>query len=181
MQDSSQSMSRANRAKMKCLARGFLILSGVMLLFLAPGCRKEPDAHFLLNTHDVLPPNGQKERLKTTEQWVAILYTNLFQTGMSASNLYDVGEVFMSIGDQEIAREVLLSNFMNQEGVTLPTVEDMEANLDGFVEEAYMRFFVRMPSQAERTYVKGFITSHPGMTPELVYTSLALSTEYLYY
>ena len=174
MQDFSQ------KGMKRSLSGSFIVACAAMLL-LTPGCRKEPETHFLMNTYDVYPSNGEKERLKTTEQWVAILYTNLFQTGMSTSNLYDVTQVFQSIGDQESAREVLLSNFMNQPGVTLPTEEEMEANLDGFVEEAYMRFFVRFPTQAERTYVKGFITSHPGMTPELVYTSLALSTEYLYY
>ena len=87
----------------------------------------------------------------------------------------------MSIGDQELGREVLISNFFNQVGVQMPTVEEMNVDVESFIEETYKRFFVRIPSEAEKTWVKNFIQSNPYMTPELVYFSFALSNEYLYY
>ena len=57
----------------------------------------------------------------------------------------------------------------------------MLANPDNFVEETYVRFLVRYPTQAERTWMRNYIQNTPTVTPELVYSSFALSTEYLHY
>lgn len=158
--------------------------SALLLLLLgvgAIGCRPDPQTHFELNGIEVSTQTAVKDRLKSPEQWVSIVYTNLFQAALPANELFDVSQVFSSIGDQEIAREVLLSNFFNSDEVQLPTPEEMQANPDAFIDETYLRFFVRLPTAAERTYVRNFLDNHPGMTPELVYMSFALSEEYLYY
>lgn len=155
----------------------WLLLLGVGAI----GCRPDPQTHFELNGIEVSTQTAVKDRLKSPEQWVSIVYTNLFQAALPANELFDVSQVFSSIGDQEIAREVLLSNFFNSDEVQLPTPEEMQANPDAFIDETYLRFFVRLPTAAERTYVRNFLDNHPGMTPELVYMSFALSEEYLYY
>lgn len=144
-------------------------------------CRPEPEVSFELQGLEVTPGFAVKDRLKTNEQWVAIVHTNLFQSAMSANDLYNAARVFESIGDQSLAREVLLSNFFNQPDLSLQTREEMVANLDAFLDETYLRFYTRFPTQAERTYVREFILNNPGMTPELVYMSFALSDEYRYY
>ncbi len=145
------------------------------------GCRPEPEVSFELQGLEVTPGFAVKDRLKTNEQWVAIVHTNLFQAGMPANDLYNAARVFESIGDQSIAREVLLSNFFNQPDLNLLSREEMLENLEAFIDETYVRFFTRYPTQAERTYVREFILNNPGMTPELVYMSFALSDEYRYY
>jgi hypothetical protein len=145
------------------------------------GCRPEPEVSFELQGLEVTPGFAVKDRLKTNEQWVAIVHTNLFQAGMPANDLYNAARVFESIGDQSIAREVLLSNFFNQPDLDLLSREEMLDNLEAFIDETYVRFFTRYPTQAERTYVREFILNNPGMTPELVYMSFALSDEYRYY
>jgi hypothetical protein len=157
------------------------IIALVIFSWNITGCRPEPEAHFELQGLEVTPGFAEKDRLKTNEQWVAIVHTNLFQTGMPANDLYDVSTVFESIGDQDIAREVLLSNFFNQPELSLPSTESMIADPDAFIDQTYLRFFTRFPTQAERTYVREFILNNPGMTPELIYMSFGLSAEYLYY
>tara|TARA_B110000503_G_scaffold11817_1_gene15970 strand:+ start:2648 stop:3178 length:531 start_codon:yes stop_codon:yes gene_type:complete len=145
------------------------------------GCRPEPEVTFELQGLEVTPGFADKDRLKTNEQWVAIVHTNLFQTGMPANELYNVARVFESIGDQSIAREVLLSNFFNQPDLTLTPTDEMLADPDAFIDATYLRFYTRFPTQAERTFVREFILNNPGMTPELVYMSFGLSEEYRYY
>ena len=61
------------------------------------------------------------------------------------------------------------------------TRDEMLDDVEGFIDETYLRFYTRFPTQAERTYVREFILNNPGMTPELVYMSFALSDEYRYY
>ncbi|MDC1486585.1 hypothetical protein N8134_03515 [Flavobacteriales bacterium] len=153
----------------------------VVCALASSGCRPEPEVSFELQGLEVTPGFADKDRLKTNEQWVAIVHTNLFQTGMPANDLYNVARVFESIGDQSIAREVLLSNFFNQPDLTLTPTDEMLADPDAFIDATYLRFYTRFPTQAERTFVREFILNNPGMTPELVYMSFGLSEEYRYY
>lgn len=151
------------------------------------GCRKdkETDRSFGVNEIGLLPPNAGKTKQKTNEQFVAILYANLFQRALSANQIFDISQCMESIGDQEIAREVVISNFMNKPGTIIPTKAEMTADLNGFIVDTYNRFLVRNPTEAEKTYFNNYLTSRitPADTllPELVYFSFALSDEYMYY
>ena len=146
------------------------------------GCKKEPiDPHFELNNYELYPATAGKDKLKTNEQYVAILHANLFQTALSANDIFDLNNCIESIGDKELAREVIISNFMNKEGVQLPSEEEMDANIDQFIIDTYIRFLVRIPTEAEKTYLRNYIQGNPFMTPELVYFSFALSNEYMFY
>ncbi len=149
-------------------------------LLLPTSCKKE-DATYLVNGEDVLPANTFKTKQKTDQQYAAILHANLFQQALSANELFDIAQCIESIGDKEVAREVLISNFMNKPGVKMPTDSVMRADVDGFIFNTYERFLVREPTQAEITYFKNYILSDPNVTPELVYFSFALSNEYLFY
>ncbi|MCB9186018.1 MAG: hypothetical protein H6601_04655 [Flavobacteriales bacterium] len=143
------------------------------------GCEK--DKLYEVNEETILPPNANKTKLKTDQQYIAILYANLFQTALSSDDLFEASECIQSIGDKDLVHEVLISNYMNKPGVILPTNEEMRANVDGFITETYNRFLVRNPTEAERQYFKNYINTHPNVRPELVYFSFALSNEYQYY
>lgn len=151
------------------------------------GCRKdkEIDRQFGVNEIGLLPPNAGKTKQKTNEQFVAILYANLFQRALSANQIFDISQCMESIGDQEIAREVVISNFMNKPGTIIPTKAEMATDLNGFIVETYNRFLVRNPTEAEKTYFNNYLTARITPTdtilPELVYFSFALSDEYMYY
>lgn len=163
-------------------------LSAVLLMvvmLVAAGCRKEESRLFDVNPVNLMPPNSGKTKLKTDEQYVAILHANLFQTALSANQIFDISQCMESIGDKELAREIVISNFMNKPGTIIPTKAQMAGDVDKFIVETYNRFLVRNPTEAEKTYFNNYITSHitPADTilPELVYVSFALSNEYMYY
>jgi hypothetical protein len=142
-------------------------------------CEKEPV--YDVNEVQLLPDNASKTKVKTDQQYVSILYANLFQTALSSGDLFEVSQCIQSIGDKELAREVVISNYMNRPTVQLPSDADMRANLDTFIVQTYNRFLVRNPTEGERQYFKNYISTHPNVTPEMVYFSFALSDEYLYY
>ena len=143
------------------------------------GCEK--DKLYEVNEETILPPNANKTKLKSDQQYIAILYANLFQTALSSDDLFEASECVQSIGDKDLVHEVLISNYMNENGVILPSNEEMRADIDGFLTETYNRFLVRNPTEAERQYFKNYINTHPNVRPELVYFSFALSNEYQYY
>ena len=157
----------------------------LLLLFLVGGwssCTKEiaPD-EFDVNQVELYPSIGAKNKVKSQEQYVSILYTNLFQQALSGNRLVEIIDCLESIGDKELGREVLISNFMNDPSVILPTDSLMRANPELFIRASYERFFVRIPSEAEVTWFRNFIQAHPQLSAEMVYFSFALSNEYLYY
>ena len=154
------------------------ILSILVVLGLS-SCEK--DKEYEVNEGSILPPNANKTKLKSNQQYIAILYANLFQTALSSDNLFEASECIQSIGDNTLAHEVLISNYMNKPDVILPTNEEMRADLDVFITETYNRFLVRSPTEAERQYFKNYINTHPNVKPELIYFSFALSNEYQYY
>ncbi len=148
-----------------------LLFSCISILF--NGCEKE--TIYDVNEETILPPNANKTKLKSDQQYIAILYANMFQTALSSNDLFEASECVQSIGDKDLVHEILISNYMNQAGVILPTDEEMRADIDVFLNETYNRFLVRNPSEAELQYFKNYINTNPNVTPELVYFSFALS------
>ena len=114
-------------------------------------------------------------------QYVAILYANLFQEALSANKLVEINRLFDAIGDDQVAKEILISNFMNDPGVVLPTDAYMRANPETFIYETYVRFLIRRPTEAEQTHFINLINTNTDITVELIYFSFAISDEYEYY
>ena len=134
----------------KSLTASTILLVFSVVLLLSTSCTKEDDT-YLVNTELILPASAFKTKLKTDQQYVAILHANLFQLALSANELYDIAQGIESIGDKEVATEVVISKFMNKPGVQLPTDSAMHAEIDKFIVETYERLLVREPSEAEST------------------------------
>jgi hypothetical protein len=134
-----------------------------------------------LNEINATSYNANKNKLKSSNQFISILYANLFQEALSANELVEISRCIQSIGDKEVAHEIILSNFMNKEGVIIPSDSIMRDDLNLFIEESYKRFFVRDITEAEREFFLSFFESHPNVSAEMVYMAFSLSNEYQYY
>ena len=156
-----------------------LVLIGLSLTFAS--CKKEDNLIYEVNTVETQPIDYEKGTLKTEQQYLSILYSNLFQKSLPANELFNILDLVWSCGDKESIYEVIISSFMNSPDKIIPTEQEMRADLDKFIEDTYVRFYVRTPSQAEKAWFRNMIASDPDITPELVYMSFALSNEYLYY
>ena len=169
-----------------CLFVGWLKGGGILLfafsvMFGFPSCKKTDENTYSVNNVNLLPPGAGKTKQKSNEQYVSILYANLFQQALSANRLFDITQCIESIGDKDIAREVIISNFMNKPEVLIPADSVMHNNPEQFVIDTYNRFLVRNPTVAEKTWFVNYINANPNVTPELIYFSFALSNEYMYY
>ena len=142
-------------------------------------CRK--DDVYELNEINATSYNANKNKLKSSNQFISILYANLFQEALSANELVEISRCIQSIGDKEVAHEIILSNFMNKEGVIIPSNSIMRDDLNLFIEESYKRFFVRDITEAEREFFLSFFESHPNVSAEMVYMAFSLSNGYQYY
>jgi hypothetical protein len=155
----------------------------ILLFFfsvLVSSCKKE-DIIYDVNSVNAASYNANKNKLKSIPQYISILYANLFQKALSANELVEITNCIGSIGDKEVAHEIVLSNFMNKTGVTLPSDSLMRADINVFIEQTYKRFYVRDLTEAEREFFLNFFESHPNVSVEMVYSAFSLSNEYQFY
>ncbi len=124
---------------------------------------------------------AQKTRQKTTTQFISILYSDLFQSAIPNNQLNDLSILYLANGDKNMITEMLVSNYMNTTGVKLPSNTDMRADVDKFINNTYIHFYLRYPTSYELYYLKNMIQNDANITPELVYSSFVLSDEYWFY
>ena len=151
-----------------------------IILFSFVSCKKE-EPIYDVNQIQSTSYNANKDKLKSPAQYISILYANLFQKALSANELVEITRCIESIGDKQVAHEIVLSNFMNEPDVIIPSDSLMRADLDLFLEETYKRFFVRDITEAEREFFLNYLNTNPNVSSEMVYMSFALSNEYQFY
>jgi len=156
-------------------------IAAILLFTMLIACQKQFDKTYEVNEVGLNPNSASKVKLKSNEQYVSILYTNLFQQALPGNQLIDLSDCIESIGDKALAHQVVVSNFMNKPGLILPSNINMRDNPDAFITATYKRFLIRLPTEGEKLWFKNFIQSNPQLTPELVYVAFALSNEYAYY
>ncbi|MCB0617589.1 MAG: hypothetical protein KDC43_21555 [Saprospiraceae bacterium] len=156
----------------------YFFLFFCLLLFAA--C-KEKTYYYEVNDIEVLPNNADKDKQKSQEQFINIAYANLFQQPLSSNELVDLSQLVTSIGDKQVAFEAIIAKMIGDPDVALPSEQEMRSDVEAFVIETYKRFFVRLPTEAEKTFFVNFIESHPNLTPEHVYFTFATCNEYYYY
>jgi len=157
----------------------FIVLT-LIIFFCFSSCQKE-DVVYDINQLQSSSYNANKNKLKSISQYISIVYANLFQKALSSNELVEITRCIESIGDKQVAHEIVLSNFMNEPDVIIPSDSLMRADLDLFLEETYKRFFVRDISQAEREFFLNYLNANPNVSSEMVYMSFALSNEYQFY
>ncbi|MFN3528791.1 MAG: hypothetical protein ACK417_02585 [Bacteroidia bacterium] len=160
-------------------AKYFLVAGAIVLLLSA--CRRDEYHLYEVNPVPVEGVNYGKNKQKTTEQYIAILHANLFQRALSANQQVEISNLIESIGDKQVAFEMVVSNFMNRPDVIIPSMQDMRSDVDAFIVNTYRRFLIRLPTEAEKAWFRNFIETNTFVTPEIVYLSFALCDEYQYY
>lgn len=129
----------------------------------------------------ILPVNSEKDKAKTSAQYISILYANMFQEAIGPNKMLEAQKAIESIGDKQVAYDILVSKYMSDDSVVLPSEESMKDDPESFVRETFKRFLVRQPTEAELQWMINYIESRPTLTPELVYFSFATSNEHFHY
>ena len=130
---------------------------------------------------DITPVNSEKDKPKTHAQYISILYANMFQKAIGPNQMLQALNAIESIGDKQVAYDMLVSKYMNDPDVKIPTIESMRNDPETFVRDTYTRFLVRQPTEAELQWMINYIDSRPSLTPELVFFSFATSNEHAHY
>ncbi len=156
------------------------VLSFCFLLALG-SCKRETHVTFGVEEKGLYEDKALKTKNKNEAVYISVLYTNLYQTPISPSQLYKTQAVIYSIGDRNVANEMVLSNYFNTQGLNIPTNSAMRADVEAFVVDSYKRFFLRYPSEGEKTWMIQYINRNDQLSVEMIYTGFAASDEYQYY
>ncbi|MBK9643419.1 MAG: hypothetical protein IPO72_19625 [Saprospiraceae bacterium] len=165
---------------MQALNKTGLWCAALALMLSFSGCQKD---YFVyeINDQTILPVNSQKIKPKSITQYISILYTNFFQRAISPNSMLQAQKAIESIGDKQVAFDILLSKYMNDPKVILPTVESMRQDPEGFIRNTYKRFLVREPTEAELNWMLNYIKSRPNVTPEHFYFAFGTCNEHFHY
>jgi hypothetical protein len=95
--------------------------------------------------------------------------------------LFQAQSVLYSIGDQNVAKEMLLSGYFNNPNIIIPSNSEMRKDIPKFITETYKRFYLRYPTEAEKVYFTNYIQNNQEVTVEMIYTAFSTSDEYSFY
>ena len=135
---------------------------------------------FQVNNQVLYASNAEKNKQKTSTQFISILFADLYQTPIPNNSLSDIVRLDLAHGDKQVNSELIVFSALNS-GAVIPTKAQMNADLDQFIDDTYIRFYLRKPTELERYYLTNTIQSDTSFSPELIYTAFALSNEYLFY
>ena len=163
----------------------FFLLASTLLLF---GCKKEVEetivySNVIYGIEDITiyNSNAEKTKQKSPELLLSIMYSDIFNQGITTTKLLEIAELSVSNGDKTMFTEMIFSQFLADPTANVPTNTQMRADVDDFVSYSYVQFFQRLPSKYERRFMTNLITDDPTITVENVYSAFVLSNEYYFY
>ena len=172
------------------LTKTIVLFAGVVFLIAVTSCKKEitqnvvyDNVIYQVDTVPVYSSSAEKNRLKTPLQYISSLYSNLYFSSIPGNTLDNLVIYRTSLGDKTLVNEMILNAMLNDPAVqaNIPSVADMNADIDAFIDETYLRFYLRNPTEYEKYGLKNIILADPTMTPTDIYRAFLLSNEYQFY
>ena len=151
----------------------------VLLTGIFNSCKK--DYVYEVNDVEVSQPGGDKDNVKTTLEFVSIVYSDLFNSSIPTDTLLDVQQAYDAFGDKKLIEDRIVRHFLNSPYLQIPSDSVMRINIPLFVDETIEKFFNRKPDSFENYFISDIIEHNSGITPLMVYYACMTSNEYRYY
>ena len=152
----------------------------LFFVLLQMGCNKETRYIYEVEQQELYQSSSEKKTLKTTTQFIAIAYNDLFGASITNSELNKFDIALQAMGDKGV-KDMVIKSLINRSGVQIVTDAAMRADVVTFVDVTYLRFFNRKPTEFEVWKLKDLIEKNADISPRMVYYSLMTSDEYRYY
>ena len=153
----------------------------ITLILWCFSCTHHEINEYDINDVQVNSDNASKNNLKNDLQLISIMYSDLFGLTIPNSTLNDLNEAYVSFGDKHLIVERITQNFLLNPLAIVPSDSAMRVNPEKFITDAYRRFLIRSPSEAERWYIKENIEQSNNLTAKDIYYVILTSDEYKHY
>lgn len=156
-------------------------LSLIALLTVACARDNAPVYVHEVNEVEVSQEGVEKHNLKSDLEFLSLAYSDLTGETISDQELTALVAAYSATGDKQLVADIIVRNLLNSPLVSMPDNQDMRNNLDAFIQETYLKFYVREPSAYEAWELKQLIESDPELTAEMIYYAFLTSDEYRFY
>src|SRR5687768_17590499 len=137
----------------------------IALIFLSAGCTKDTKYQYEVNDVEVGPEGSEKDRPKSTTQFISIAYADLFGATIPQTKLINLSVAYSSFGDLKVIEERIISNFINDPAVQLPAQVSVNGDTAKFITDCYKKFYNRQPDEFEKFRWLQLIRSDANITP----------------
>ena len=158
----------------------FLGIALILITFFIASCKKETSYVYQVNDVNVSQTDVNKENTKSVIEFISIAYSDVFGTTISQNDLENLSNMYDSFGDLKLMEDLIIRNFLNQTN-TIPTDQEMKADVNTFIKDTYHKLLNRDPNEFEVWYLTNEINTDASITAELVYYGILTSDEYRTY
>lgn len=170
------------------LNKNVIPLAAALILILIASCKKEIEEKqvydniiYQLDSTKLYSTSADKNKQKSSIQYISILYSDLYSKGIPTNELADLAELNLSLGDKTMSNELVLSHYLNDPTIQKPSESEMRNDVETFVRNTYLLFYRRFPTPYEQIFLVEMINNDTEMKVKDVYTAFILSNEYYYY
>jgi hypothetical protein len=157
------------------------VVWGFLGLILLSACKKDVITQYQIRDVALYSSASEKKNLKSDEQFISIMYTDIFEKSISNEQMLSMNKAYTSIGDKSLIIDILTKGLLTDQGAKIPSMAQMRANPKAFVEETYKRFLIRLPSPQEEWFLMNQINNNSKLEPIDIYYAMLTSEEYRYY
>lgn len=153
----------------------------ILLFFISLSCNKEVVNVYEIDRVDLYGSASEKKNLKNDEQFIAILFRDLFNESIGSDEMEVLFGTYASVGDKPLIIDEIIKSLLSQPEVEIATMAEMRNDPDGFVNDVFERFLIRKPTAQELWFLETQIAQNPDLKPVDIYYALLTSQEYRYY
>ena len=151
------------------------------ILMLAASSCTERSTSFELDPIEIGVADDAKTRAKRQRQFLQTLYNHIYQAPLPPSDAVALDELLRSIGDSQLAIEVVVAKMVADPDADLPSITEMRNDPETFISELYRRLYVRDATVAEKSWWVNYLETHPDVDVAQVVFSFVTANEYRYY
>lgn len=151
------------------------------LFAIGVSCKREVTKQYEIDEVNLYTSASEKKNLKSDEQFISILYSDLFGTAITNSKLQELNQAYTSLGDKSLIIDILIKSMLADPGALVPTTQAMRDEPEYFVQTAYKTLLVRKPTKQEEWFLINQIEKNEALEPMDIYYSMLTSEEYRYY
>ncbi|MEO0898974.1 MAG: hypothetical protein AAFY71_21360 [Bacteroidota bacterium] len=159
-----------------------LIISFALLpLLFACGDPQENVYLYEVNTVDVEQSGVDKNNPKADLEFISLVYADLFGGTVSQSDIDVMIIAFTALGDKQLITDIIIRNMLNSPQANVPSDAQMRNDIEKFIEDTYLKFYIREPNAYEKWELQGMIEGDSELIPEMIYYAFLTSDEYRYF
>jgi hypothetical protein len=158
------------------------IITVFVCVLLISACSKDNTQHiYKVDDVEIKEPGAEKPNVKTSTEYISIAYSDVFGSTISTDLLNNLKKNYIAFGDVGVTEDLIIRNFLNNPSAQIPSISDMNNDINQFVIDSYKRVYNRTPNEYEQWFLTNLIQNNSDVTPAVVYYSLMTSNEYRQY